>query len=96
VNSLYFSFNIKCIYSLTLRSSELSIPDSSSSSIFDMLGMLNWDKGFLKLKSGDSRSAIEMLRSTSIVLVCFWGIGFYCSFFGCLQSLAKCFGLSQL
>jgi hypothetical protein len=96
INSSYSFSGTRYTYSLTLRSSELSVLNSGSSSMFDALEMLNWGRGSLKLRSGGSRSVIEMLRSIFAVFACFWGTGFYCSFFGCLQSFAKCPGLSQL
>ena len=67
MNSLYSLSSIRYIYSPILKSLELSISDFGSFSMFDILGMLNWGRGSPKLRSSSSRSAIEMLRSISVV-----------------------------
>ncbi len=92
VNSLYFFSSVKCVYTFVLSSSDSSVSESSSGSMFDTFKDIGMNV-FLKSMKSNICSVIAMLYSTFVMLMFFWGIGFQSSFFGCRQSLAKCFFL---
>ncbi len=93
INSLYFPSDVKYIYTSALNSSDSSVSESSSSSMSNIFKGIDM-KTFPKSMKDNIRSTIAILYSVSIMLVFFWDTGFQGNFFGCRQSLAKCFTLS--
>ncbi len=89
MNFLCSFSGVRYIYIFILNSSDLSVSESSSGSIFDIFKGID-AKAFSKSMGDSIRFVIAMLCFIFAMLVFFWGIGFQGSFFGYRQSLAKC------
>ena len=90
VNSSCSLSSVRYVYISVLKFSDLFVSESFSASISDIFKGVDTNIS-LKLKRNGICSIIAILYFVFIMLAFFWDIGFQGSFFGCRQSLTKCF-----